>query len=291
MSIPYKYKIYWFEDNDTWLDSEKDKLLEAFDNIEVEINPHKNADNIDQIDDNTEIDLILMDFNLFNIKGNEIIVALRDKNVLCKIVFYSNDATFADALEEKHGVFATARGNVGNELVKILKEHQIIIENVSTLRGKFITGAVDLDEQMNDIICLYLNSPKGDFLKENIIQKEFFNTMNKYKVVTNIGDEQLKKLEEKIASLDDGEEKESVKREKEKLIQTRTVLKKYDPEIIQIRNTLAHSKHDFDLNGNHVFVNRAKKNEIILINENWIRLKLKHLTTHSVNLDRFKSLI
>ncbi len=304
MNIPYTFKIYWFENEDDWLESTKERLIEQFEdsNIELEIIPYKTLQDVDKIDSETEIDLMLMDYHLGDVKGNDLIIALRDKNVLCNIIFYSQDPDFATSLQEAEGVFTTARANIGSELTKSVNDCDIITGNVSNMRGKFITGAVDLEEKMNEVLCNFLESAKGDFLKEHIVQTEFFNTMAKKKVISKIADfllenlknnlEKLKILEESegLKILEELEEKETLNREIAKLNKTKSVFKKYDDEIIHVRNTLAHSKHYVSDNNETIFINKAK-NETYIIDEKWIRDKLAHLTKHSINLDRLKGFI
>lgn len=292
MNIPYTFKIYWFENEDDWLESTKEKLIEHFEdsNVKLEIIPYKTLKDVDEINSETEIDLMLMDYHLTDVNGNELIIALRDKNVLCNIVFYSQDPDFDKSLQESEGVFTTARVNVGSEITKNVAECGIITGNVSSMRGKFITGAVDLEEKMNEILCSFLESSKEDFFKEHIIQTEFFNTIAKKKVVTKISDFLLENLRKTLEEIQIEAERESLSRKVDKLNQTKSVLKKYDDEIIHVRNTLAHSRHYMGENNETIFVNKAK-NETYIIDEKWIRDKLTHLTKHSINLERLKSFI
>ena len=290
MNIPYTFKIFWFENEDTWLDSLKEKLLEQFDDsgVEIEIIPLKTSEDLEKITAETEIDLLLMDYHLGDgATGNDFIVALREKNVLCNIIFYSQDTSFATTLRDTEGVFTTARLNVASEVPKFIHNCEVVIGDVSNMRGKFITGAVDLEEKLNEIISIFLASAKEDFLKEHIIQAEFFNTMAKKKVVTKISDVILKVLSETRDKTESDDERTSFNKDISKLNSTKSVFKAYVSDIIEIRNTLAHSKHYIGENQETIFVNRSN-NENYIIDQKWVREKLGYLTKHSINLDRLK---
>lgn len=293
MNITYKFKIFWFEDQETWLESEKEKLLEKFDDskIEFEIKSFKNSSGLSSITHETEIDIILMDFNLSGITGDLLISLLREKNILCDIIFYSQQSNFHDTLLAKEGVYTTARQNLGSELNKVVLKHKTLIENVSTIRGTFITSAIDLEMKMNEIIHGYfkLDEVKGIFFKENIIETDFFSVGAKIKVVKRIGKDVLQQIENRLAS-SSKEDKDLIIKEKLKLESTLSIFSGYDKEIMDVRNTLAHSRHTSNENGETIFRHNTK-NEKYIIDEKWVRHKMKHLVMHSINLDRFKTLL
>lgn len=296
MKLTYKFKIYWFEDIKEWLESEKEKLFEKYDDknskLEFEIIPFENAGGLDSISTASEIDILLMDWNLSKgSKGNEIIDALRAKGILCDIIFYSENPKFDEDLKDREGVQTTARKNLGSELYKRVDKHKILIENVSTIRGTFITSAIDLEEKMNKIITSFfeLNPDKEVFFREEIIETDFFHVGAKLKVVKRIGTELLKSLEEEIKEAE-VDEKELLKKDKIKLEMTLGIFKGYDKEIMDVRNTLAHSKDEIHEDGSALFRHNTKGTEYI-VNEVWVREKMKHLVMHSINLDRLLSFV
>lgn len=293
MKITYKYKIYWFEDAD-WLESEIEKLKEKYDDpkVEFEINSFNSADGVEKIFSTTEIDILLMDWNLKKGSwGNELIDHLRAKGVLCDIIFYSENPKFDENLKNREGIHTTARKNLGSELYKKIDKHRLLIENVSTMRGHFITSAIDLEVKLNNIIAEFfeLNSDKEIFLKENFLEKEFFSFQKKYATVNRISKIVLKKCREAY-SVNNGEEKEELKKEMVRCEQSVSVIKEFEKQIIDIRNTLAHSKDKFGPKGETIFTHITSGKEEI-INEKWVRDKMKNLVMHSINLDRIHSLI
>jgi CheY-like chemotaxis protein len=293
MKLNYTYKIYWFENEEGWLESAIENLKEKYGDskIKFEIATFKNADGIEKITPETDIDVLLMDFNLSGVQGDEIIVALREKNVLCDIIFYSQKADFDDGLRDREGVQATARGNLAGELNKKIDKHKTLIESVSTLRGNFITSAIDLEIKMNEIVAAFfkLNPDKEVFFKEEIIETDFFNVAAKLKVVKRIGTELLKSFEEEIKVAGE-ESKELLKKKKIKLEMTFGIFKSYDKEIMDVRNTLAHSKDEIHDDGSTLFRHNTKGTKYV-VNEVWVREKMKHLVVHSINLDRLLSFV
>lgn len=293
MKLEYTYKIYWFENEEGWLKSAIENLEEKYEDskIKFDIATFKNADGIEKITPQTEIDILLMDFNLSGVQGDKIIATLREKNILCDIIFYSQKADFDDGLKDREGVHATARGNLASELNKKIDKHKTLIESVSTLRGNFITSAIDLEIKMNEIVTSFfkLNPDKEVFFKEEIIETDFFNVGTKLIVVKRIGKEILKSLEEKIA-VADGESKELLKKNKVKLEVTLGIFKGYGDEIMHVRNTLAHSKDEVHDDGSALFRHNTKATEYV-VNEAWVREKMKHLVMHSINLDRLLSFV
>jgi response regulator RpfG family c-di-GMP phosphodiesterase len=293
MNITYKFKIFWFEDQDAWLESEKEKLTNKFEEskIEFEIQAFRDASKLDGLTSETEIDIVLMDFNLSGTTGDQIITSLRTKNILCDIIFYSQQPNFHESLTVKEGVYTTARQNLGGELNKFIQKVITIIENVATIRGTFITSAIDLENKLNEIISSYFKMEESNsiFFKENIVESDFFTLGAKLKIIKRIGNDLLKHLEAKLqkASLDS---KELMTKEKVRLEQTLAIFKSYDKEIMDIRNMLAHSKHRSGNNGETIF-RHITKNEDYTINEKWVRERMKHLIIHSTNLDRLKTFL
>ncbi len=293
MKLSYKYKIYWFENEEGWLDSAIAKLEEKYEEskIEFEIVKFKNKDGIDGITPTTEIDIVLMDYNLTGVKGDEIISILRERDILCDVIFYSQNANFDDELKDREGVQTTARNNLSGELNKRIDNHKLTIENVSTFRGTFITSAIDLELKMNEIISSFfsLNSDKELFFKQEIIETDFFHVGAKLKVVARIGREILKDLDETVAKSSD-EKKLTLNKTKTKLQQTINIFKRYPDEIMHVRNTLAHSKDGIHEDGSSLFIHNTMKTQYV-INESWVREKMKHLVVHSINLDRLLTFI
>lgn len=293
MKLKYTYKIYWFENEDGWLNSAIANLEEKYGDskIEFDIKPFKNREGIEKITPQTEIDIMLMDYNLSGVQGDEIITILREKNILCDIIFYSQKADFDEELKDREGVFATARNNLARELNKKIDKHKTLIEDVSTLRGNFITSAIDLELKMNELITSFfeLDFDKEVFFKEEIIETDFFHVGAKLKVVKRIGIEQLKNLENEMMETE-GVKKQLLNKEKIKLEATLGIFKGYDKEIMDVRNTLAHSKDEIHDDGSALFRHNTKGTEYI-VNEAWIREKMKHLVMHSINLDRLLSFV
>jgi hypothetical protein len=192
----------------------------------------------------------------------------------------------------KEGVFATARQNLGSELNKAIEKLITIIENVSTIRGTFITNAIDLENKLNEIITVYfgLAEAKGLFFKENIVEADFFTVGAKLKVVKRIATELLKAVELKYGAATAEEEKTAIQKEKTKLESTIGIFKGYDKEIMDMRNMLAHSKHKSGENGETIF-RHITKNEEYTIDEKWVRDRMRHLVMHSINLDRLKTFV
>lgn len=290
MNLSYSYKICWFENEDGWYESTVEKLKEKYEDSKIvfEITRHNNADGVKTIVAETEIDIILMDYNLNGVKGDDIISSLRGVNVLCDIIFYSQNANFDDNLKDREGVHTTGRQNLASELNKKIDKHKIIIENVSTMRGTFITSAIDLEVKMNNIICKYFNieNDKETFLRENFLEKEFFSFQKKYQTINRIA----KSLLEKHKANYTANKVDDLKKIMIKAEQTVSVIKEFEKQIIDVRNTLAHSKDKIGEKGETIFTHITSGKEEI-IDEKWIRLRMNNLVMHSINLDRLQTLL
>ena len=106
MSI--EYKILWVDDSPDWVRSVKDNITShlAGKGYEPKIELEESGDRVDT-SKLTDIDLIIIDYQLPGDNGDKLIKQVRDKECLTQIVFYSQGPIERD--DRLYGVHYSTR--------------------------------------------------------------------------------------------------------------------------------------------------------------------------------------
>lgn len=268
-----KYNILWVENERDWLeptlDFVKDTIEEyGFKLIHTHVSSEKEIEDLLKEEEAFKnFDLILVDFQLDRgDRGNRIIEKIRDHQVFTEVIFYSQDlAGVRKAVSENFldGVYCASRNREDFEgkFQKVFATTIKKIQDISSVRGLVISEACDLDNKISVLIESFFHKytavdqskirdyiikdivgnqeEKGKRLmeklyslsNEDLVRHKFFDAYKKMRILGRI-----------IEFLDN-----------KKLLDKDTFNSRYNKEIIELRNELAHCVEIED-NGKKVLV-------------------------------------
>ena len=200
-----------------------------------------------------DFDLILVDWNLNpgesgeKLSGEKLIDEIRHKEIFTEIIFYSALDRFEDQPFKLDGVYFTHTDIDGDKLFSRMKEiiKHTLNQNlrISVTRGLFITSTIELVENLEDIISkiLGLEGDTQKFFTDYVVQAEFFNDFSKYTIIKDFLKQKIAILEENINSSKDSQTKEMTEK-LEDIKKIKNTFNKFQQDVIELRNDLAHAK-------------------------------------------------
>jgi len=241
---------------------------------------HRNADKLDFVLDNIinniqDIDIILMDYKLLNKdKGDELIKRIRQKEVLTEILFYSQDAAVRDKFKGEciEGIYFSNRSDFLDRLFQIIPHTIKKVLDLTNMRGLVMAETSSIDLLLNELLLnMFLLLDKHDTCRrQEIVDKVFdkrlehahrikeiehsiIKIQGKNKIQFNINalnkQEYLDDISILLENIESSDRYQAVNK-LYKIIQKKDkvevdagkfdIFKRYDDEIIKIRNTLAH---------------------------------------------------
>lgn len=242
-----EYGVAWFEDSEEYIESLEPQIREYLKGLGFELNLTQRADDSDlaEVIKSKDLDLILVDQNLSKKqKGAKLIDAIRSNELYTEVVFYSQYENFLDEIRKQfEGVFCTKRDNLLEKTKKIIDLTIKKNQDISNIRGLFIAETIDATGQMEEIISkiLRLNGTQLEFFVDSVIQEEFFTEMAKFKIIQRFLKQRAKSLDEKIQKATETE-KTGLTQLRAELDKVETQFKKFQTDVIELRNELAHAK-------------------------------------------------
>ncbi|MGG1151638.1 response regulator [Bacillus wiedmannii] len=253
-----KYKILWFEDDPDLVEyysTDIKKFLNEYGFI-VEIVHEENGERLETLLKD-EYDLILTDLNLGeDDSGDQIISRIREHSILTEVLFYSGNEAGINEVLSKHRWVERVSFIVGIENL-IDKIKQLIsltirkLQEVNAVRGLVIAETSELDGVMIEVI----NSLFGVILPEQLDSKKqelIDKTMkNRSERLEQLGEQKLEDIEGFYHKLESADRLNAIRRlikhvhkqlGRKVFDENIEVLKAYEKEILQLRNTLAHAK-------------------------------------------------
>lgn len=297
-----EYKILWLDDQiQDFIDDEMIQEVEEY-LIEQGFQPKiitvsKSEDFFKSLDDS--FDLILTDYHLNDINGDEVIKKIRSQefSVLSEVLFYTAKADLKDTDKINRVSFLETNTLLGDHRDLVLQATISLIgltlkkfQNIIAMRGMIMHETSSLDVEMIEIIkkalkneslnfeelsvsiydqLIDLFTKKTKFVQEckrkmnfNQLTKDNFVYSAKYKILT------LSKILEDLEMADFSSE--------------------YDSEINSIRNKFAHAVLEKDENGREFF---KHKEDGIDFNEDLCKVIRENIVKHKSNLDELKERI
>ncbi|MCU4158399.1 response regulator [Carboxylicivirga sp. A043] len=297
-----EYKILWLDDQiQDFIDDEMIQEVEEY-LIEQGFQPKiitvsKSEDFFKSLDDS--FDLILTDYHLNDINGDEVIKKIRSQefSVLSEVLFYTAKADLKDTDKINRVSFLETNTLLGDHRDLVLQATISLIgltlkkfQNIIAMRGMIMHETSSLDVEMIEIIkkalkneslnfeelsvsiydqLIDLFTKKTEFVQEckrkmnfNQLTKDNFVYSAKYKILT------LSKILEDLKMADFSSE--------------------YDSEINSIRNKFAHAVLEKDENGREFF---KHKEDGIDFNEDLCKVIRENIVKHKSNLDELKERI
>ncbi|CAA6813544.1 MAG: Unknown protein [uncultured Campylobacterales bacterium] len=320
-----KYNILWFDDDTDWIESVEDDIQEFLleNGFILNFDNHKNAQKLDTLitdmkNNTKDVDIILMDYKLLNHdKGDILIKKIRQQEVLTEILFYSQDAAVRNKFKEEciEGIYFSNRSDFLDRLFQIIPHTIKKVLDLTNMRGLVMAETSTLDLLLNDVLInMFSVLDKHDSCRrQEIIDKVFHKRLKHAHSIKEIEHEKIKRK-----GKDDLEFKVNTKNKEEyisdisllleniessdrfqavnklyKIINKKVevdsskfdIFKKYDDEIIKIRNILAHV-HEEVIDGKTVLKSKVRGYNKFTFSHTEFEKIRKSLILHSDNIKK-----
>ncbi|MFB0555120.1 MAG: hypothetical protein ACETWQ_17570 [Phycisphaerae bacterium] len=273
-----KYKALWIDDSMLSAEPKIEGIRDFLEEEAITFEPilRENAVDIDSCLGDPELDIIITDFN--GVDVTELINKIQTLEKYIDLVLYSENPPpeFYEVSRSIPGIYPCTRDDVEDTIRKVIQSTIRRTQNVTNMRGIVISEAIDIENQIADIIVSYF-SEKGDIIKRSL-KRDNFDFGKKVMLLGSIS--------KKIMSTQ-GKDNDEFK-------QINTLVKLLFKEVVWPRNVLSHVKHEIDTNGQAVLTSDIKSpdgDKTITINAEWYKETRKKLARHSDNLKAFMDFI
>jgi CheY-like chemotaxis protein len=291
-----EYRILWFEDIKSSFDAKKEIVRDIVEDLGFKFpDPQNeiNGDNIETIN-YEEFDLMIVDLRLAGTTGTNLINRIRqNEGIFTEVIFYSSEGEKAvrDALKEYEidGAYCADRNNEDFEekVRKVISTTIKKVQDLNNMRGLVMAEVSDFDEKMVLIIQKYIKkieADKGNEFLDKRKAKVIYSLDAKKK---DISGTDLSKLVQNW-NFDSSHKWRTVKDIVNGLndLNIKECIEKYDSEISQKRNKLAHVKETKDENGNKILTYSD-----FIFNDDTCRQIRMDLKKHSSNFEKIDDLL
>jgi len=277
--MSFNFNILWIDDTPDWVDSIK-KSIENFlkeKGFELHIIICEDGKDIEK-KITPDIDLIAIDFHIPSAaeQGNDIIKIIRKQQQYIDILFYTQDTSSEDTLPLYDGVYRSSRetGRFESKMKELINMVLKRIESPTNMRGIIITETIDLESKIEDIL-IKIFGEKGELFKNRILHSkgQWLDFKKKDTLLNGIIKEALEKSRKSNEGIYNS------------LNSIKEILSKFNDEVIEQRNVLAHVKEE-KIDGKVTLTSKINnKNTIVTIDQEWCK-KIRHeLKKHHKNLD------
>jgi len=277
--------ILWVDDTKTFVESVQDPILELLTGkgFTVKIDWHKSeAGVLDRLKD-TDVDLIVVDYNLPKTKGDELIEKIRSKNYCQDIVFYSQDGRPDDPFKQNppDGVFFAKREDAKDRIKRIISYKMKRLSDIVFFRGWVVADAIELEKQLETVLCRCFPDKQHPLIRRFLEQNRAYDFGQKHSILSGIINDSITELS------NDKDAAEKVKA----LSECKKVLNCFADEVIEIRNTAAHQASEYAADGIRKIKSRRKlKAEVLVTEEECAKIRRK-LQGHKANFDKLLTLL
>lgn len=273
-----KYKALWIDDSMVSAEPKIEGISDFLEEEAITFEPilRESVADIDKYLHDPELDIIITDFN--GVDVTDLIQKIDALEKYIDLVLYSENppSEFYEVARSIPGIYPCTRDDVEDTIKKVIQSTIRRTQNVTNMRGIVISEAIDIENQIEEIIVSYF-SEKGDIIKK-LLKRDKFDFGKKVMLLCSIS--------KKIMS--------SQGKGKEKFKQIATPVKLLFKEVVWPRNVLSHVKHEIDTNGQAVLTSDIKSPDgvkTITINAEWYKETRKKLARHSENLKAFMDFI
>lgn len=270
-----EYKILWVDDSQDWVRPVKDNITSHLEgkSYEPKIELKKSGAEVDT-SKLSDIDLIIIDYQLPGDNGDELIKQVRDKECLTQIVFYSQGIIESD--ERLYGVHYSTREDVEECIEKVVNETIERAQDITLVRGFIIAEAIDVENILEECMAKIFED-KGELFLEKVINAKppVYDANKKYRFVKEIVSGLVKEGTGRLEEL----------REIDK------TMKKLTEEVFNQRNILAHSKITINDDGTTRLEGINKETKEINFSREWLSRTRKDIAKHKDNLNKLKEIL
>lgn len=238
----------------------------------------ENADEIEVLLNDPDLDIVITDFNLTGITAYDLITKIRRQHKYIELVLYSENppGDFEKVRQSFQGIYGCTRHDVEDTIKDVIRNSIKRTQSVNNMRGIVISEAIDIENNVQEIIISYF-ADKGDVVRK-ALERGNFDFGKKVMLLGSIA----KKLRSNLNSNQKGFEKIA------------DVVKSLCKDVVWTRNVLSHVKRKTDRNGQHILTSDIKSpdgTDTIILNTEWYKETRKKLGMHSGNLKAFADFI
>lgn len=279
-----KYEMLWIDDSPAWVDPMKESIAEYLDelglNLEVALFPDWRG--ATTYLDGHDPDPIAVDYNLSELKGDEVVEHIRDKNKFTEILFYTAEEDYTNVLRAQDGVYRTPRAGFDDKVRKLIGLTLKRVQLPAIMRGLVIAETTDLEATIEDVLVQHFGE-KGALFRERVLRVPFLYTFKtKYDLLAGLLGDQIKSCN--VALNGGGTKDPAVQVRLDQLKKYKAILDVFNAEVVEVRNTLAHVKEDTDAQGRVTLKSIRKDGATIVIDHEWCVKIRKDLAKHGANL-------
>lgn len=271
-----KFTVIWIDDTPDWVNSIKDNIESTIVTLELDANIiyEINGDNLEKHLHNASVDLLIVDHNLPGLNGDELIKQVRDKGNLTEIVFYSKDIDNCIPFEDWQSVYITDREEADEKIIEVVNHFSKKISDINLMRGMIITEAIDLENQLSEII-LNIFDDKAELFRNRILEKRKLDFQAKCDFLCGYLNDSLKTLRNH-----DHPDNEHIN----KIENINVILKELMKDVGHPRNILAHSERSFNDEGQLELKGLSGALKRITFNNDWKNDIRENIQKHRKNL-------
>lgn len=244
------YKILCIDDEPAWVDSIEGDIVEHLRELgfEPEIIRREDGGEIDEFVYRADIDLILVDYNLQEGRGDALIEHILRKGCFLEIVFYSQEpAEIFKALgAHSDQVHCMHRDEVHERVITLTTCNSQKLRDINVMRGLVLAESIEVENLLEDLMVKSFGDA-GEYFREVVLDVGAYEFMGKYKFAKRLLD---RKREEymSLAGQDEGA-REDRGEHLRKIDECRTALKRFTDDVITPRNVVAHGKKTMQADG------------------------------------------
>jgi|SRR5579859_4516893 len=282
------FLILWVDDTKTFVESVRDPIIDLLKEkgFTGEIELHKDEKGVLDSLKTSEVDLIVVDYNLPNKKGDELIDEIRTKNNYQDIVFYSQDGRPVEPFKQNppDGVFFVSRADAKDIIKRIISLKMRRLADTVFFRGWVVADAIELEHLLEGVLCKCFPDKQTARVRRFLEHNRVYDFGQKHKILSGIIDDSIVELKQEGG--DPAAEKVKA------LSACKKVLDGFPKDVIGIRNTAAHQASERTEDGVRKIKPRAKQGgtEVVLTEAQCIKIR-KNLQAHKLNLDALLGLL
>lgn len=292
-----EYKILWLDDKiDEFIEDEA--IIEIEKHLRIngfipKVNTVNNSKDFFSKLDNT-YDLILTDFHMNDMEGNEVVEKIRsdEYSIMTEILFYTAKADLKDTQKISRVSFLETNSLTDSHIEAVINRTTELIDltvkkfqHIVTMRGMIMHETSSLDELSFDIITEYLEKTDNSEIKSSIFDEIISFYERKFKAITKfkkngridkvINDPLLFSFSQRANTLSAIINQNGLE----------NFIEDFKNSVIKIRNQFAHAVLEQDEYGNDIFRN---KSEDIIFNDEFCKKIRENIIEHKNNLDSLK---
>ena len=288
------YKTLWIDDNPRTIAS-KVRQIKGFleeQGFRSEIKVIESGRTIEEYLSDPLLDLIITDYNIHDdLNGKQLAEKIRGSDAMVDIILYSQkrgtDLYEVGALD---GVYISNREGLEDKIKEVIEITIRRTQRVSNMRGIVISEAIDIENQIEDIILAYYDTKEKE-LAEELLNGDGCNLFGQKISFLNSF---LKKMEKEFNTVINSGgppgNKEAARSLLDELKPLYETAKKLEKEVCQPRNMLAHVEHI--INTNTVYLKSLKSGyKDIKIESVCCKEIRQQLMKHASNLNQIKDFL